>query len=74
MLIGRLFMERYMVFGGDEYYPVGGMNDFIGSFMFMKDAILEMNRKHEVLNNEFVNDWAHIYDLIECAIVMERYL
>lgn len=25
-------MKRYLVFGGDTYYPSGGWNDYIGEF------------------------------------------
>lgn len=64
-------MERYMVFGGKYGYYGGGMHDFVGSFMFIKDAVLEMNRKEEPLNKYFFYDWAHIYDLIECEIINE---
>jgi len=46
-------MERYMVFGGKYGYYGGGMHDFVGSFMFMKDAVLEMERKDEPLNKYF---------------------
>ena len=31
--------EKYVVFGYDQYYPTGGMNDFKKSFVKREDAI-----------------------------------
>ena len=31
-------MKPFLVFAGDYYYPSGGMNDFIGSFVSLKQA------------------------------------
>lgn len=32
-------VKRFIVFGGDTYYPSGGMRDFKGAFPSMLDAI-----------------------------------
>lgn len=31
-------LKRYLVFGWDQHYPTGGMNDFIGSYDDEYDA------------------------------------
>jgi len=61
-----------MVFGGDSFYPEGGMYDFIGSFAYLDDAKEEMNRKDSISNSCFFNEWSHIYDLVEGEIIMDR--
>lgn len=30
--------EKYLLFAGDDYYPVGGWSDFVGEFASMDDA------------------------------------
>ena len=32
-------MKRFLVFGGDEYYPLGGMRDFQGEYDTEDEAI-----------------------------------
>jgi len=34
-------MERYVLFGGDQYYPLGGWQDFKGSFGSREAAVRE---------------------------------
>lgn len=46
-------MKRYLTFGGSNYYPCGGMGDFIESFDNLEDA------KQSVLN---IFDWCQILD------------
>ena len=31
-------MKKYIVFGYDNYYPVGGLNDIAGSFDTLEEA------------------------------------
>ena len=70
-------MKRYLVFGGDVYYPIGGAYDLKGNF----DTIPEAKRKF----NDFINDkkkiyppddvfdfvWANIYDQEEMIFIDE---
>ena len=51
-------MKRYLAFCGDNYYPAGGMEDFIGDFDDRADA------ERAVLSYMRVraHDWGHIYD------------
>ena len=51
-------MKRYLLFGGDTYYPTGGMNDFCGSFDTIEEA--EECAKKSRLRI----DWYHIYDCV----------
>jgi len=54
-------MKRYMLFGFDQYYPLGGMKDFIDSFANQDDALKYAIEHHE--------DMFHIYDLITNEII-----
>jgi hypothetical protein len=47
-------MKRYMLFAGDDYYPAGGWDDFIGSFDSVEDAMASFPRDRY--------DWWHIVD------------
>lgn len=47
-------MKKYLLFGGDNYYPSGGWNDFVDSF----DTILEAMAKMDIAKWEW--DWAQI--------------
>ncbi|KYK44529.1 hypothetical protein A1D31_14110 [Bradyrhizobium liaoningense] len=50
-------MKRYAVFAGDNHYPVGGWNDFKGSFATKAEAIAFAEKeRHEY-------SWAHVIDL-----------
>ncbi len=48
-------MKRYLLFSGDEYYPLGGWNDFKGSF----DTLEEAKEAKEKLSG---HDWYQIVD------------
>lgn len=49
-------MKTFFVFAGQHYYPGGGMNDFIGSFLTKEEAddfaeeIKEMREKYDWVN------------------------
>lgn len=47
-------MKRFLAFGGDEFYPCGGMYDFKGDFDSLDEALMCC------LNED--GDWYHIYD------------
>ena len=51
-------MKRYWLFQFDEYYPRGGINDFVESFDSIQDA-LECSKK---VKNEFGGESYHIFD------------
>jgi len=52
-------MKRYWLFAGDNYYPDGGWNDFVGTFDAVQDAM-----KHEKITDKNVGSgrWFHIVD------------
>ena len=56
-------MKRFALFAGLNYYPGGGMSDFVGCFE-TEDAA----REH-YCNDQSASDWYEIVDLVE---VMER--
>lgn len=74
-------MRRYMVFGGDHYYPCGGMHDYKESFDDRDEAREYANsllvEKPVILSDGPVIgrdgepymrqecDWAHVYDAEE---------
>lgn len=59
-------MNRYLVFGYNEYYPEGGMHDCIYKCNQSKDL------KHYFLRNDTWRncDNVHIYDMKEDKIYM----
>jgi len=48
-------MKKYLVYGGDDYYPCGGMNDFLGDYDDQEGAISKCN--------DYCIDgqWSHVY-------------
>lgn len=52
---------RYMLFAGDNYYPSGGMDDFVGRAPTLVETIKLL---HAVRNR----DWFNIYD-IEIGVI-----
>jgi hypothetical protein len=54
-------MKKFLLFGGYNYYPLGGWSDFLSS----SDTIEEVQKK---LNN-FSGDWWHIVDTSTGKIV-----
>lgn len=60
-------MKRYMLFAGDSYYAKGGMQDFIGTYDTLAEALLKSEGCWEycsVQEKEFWYewDWYHVYD------------
>lgn len=50
--------DRYLVFAGDTYYPLGGGEDFKSSYATFDDA------KQAAANKcASGNDWAHVFDM-----------
>lgn len=50
-------VKRYLVFAGEDYYPVGGWGDFQQSFDTQPDA-LACAQEHEKEGK-----WTHVIDL-----------
>jgi hypothetical protein len=51
----------YFLFAGDNYYPVGGMEDLVGTFSTIDEARVEAEAG-ETIYAEYVRkyDWWHI--------------
>ena len=70
-------MNRYIVFGGDYYYPVGGWSDFRSSWERAEEAIGEADRltAHEEVTvgsytfNRSECDWVQVVDVETGSIV-----
>jgi 3-methyladenine DNA glycosylase AlkD len=59
-------MKRYMLFAGENYYPDGGMRDFIKSVATIQEAN-EWCDEIKAGNNYF--DWWQVVDSIEDMLV-----
>jgi hypothetical protein len=49
----------YKVFIGDEYYPIGGYEDFVEAFQTFEHAKHYLNRRFPKMQ-DLVSEWAHI--------------
>lgn len=57
-------MKRYLLFGGEDYYPLGGWDDFRDSFDSAEEACdLPLGRNV---------DWAHVVDTETMSVVYQR--
>lgn len=55
---------RYLVFGGQEYYPAGGMDDLVGTFDDLDQAVARMRQLREPDKWGCSScDWCHVYDV-----------
>lgn len=57
-------MQRYLLFGGEHYYPSGGMFDLCttsDSLSELKEIILEKEKEDEYGYCEW--SWWHVYDV-----------
>ena len=60
-------MKRFILFGFDEYYPKGGMTDFVNSFDTFDDAF------DFVKLDLFLYDMFQIYDLEYEKILLQEH-
>lgn len=51
---------QYLLFAGYNYYPGGGMNDFVEEFSTVEDAKRHAANVSDSYGSEY--DWWHIYD------------
>lgn len=54
--------RRFLLFGGDRFYPLGGFFDLQGDFQTVEEAVTKATRRGW--------DWWHIYDLKRNEIVL----
>jgi hypothetical protein len=60
-------MKRYLVFTFHTYYPIGGMDDFLGDFDTLDEASAALVDK---VTGQYYYE-AHIYDSADRKIVFE---
>jgi hypothetical protein len=61
-------MNRYLVFYGDDYYPCGGIHDFVGDFASLEEckaAIIRSHLKFRPDDTEWEWAWNHIWDSLK---------
>lgn len=56
-------MKRFLAFGGLNYYPIGGMGDFLIDGDTEQECLDEIEKR----GNEL--DWAEIYDQQNRALI-----
>lgn len=57
-------MERYILFGGDQYYPSGGVGDMQGAYSTVDEAV-------EDSGGEDGYDWWHVFDVETRKVVAD---
>lgn len=60
-------MKRFILFGGEQYYPSGGANDFIGSFGSVEEAYMYLAH-----NSHKEYDWWHVFDTHLDKIIVHK--
>ena len=61
-------MKRYWLFGGDDYYPQGGMYDLVSRHDTVRDA---MAAGRDTPDGERPLDWWHVWDAEEGVRVVQ---
>lgn len=56
--------KRFIIFGYDEYYPSGGMGDFISSFDTLEELLDKMKlAEEEAFFSRYTRDYFNILDI-----------
>lgn len=64
-------MNRYLSFFGDDFYPDGGMGDFLNDFKTLGEAMKAI--QHEFDTDKSVSfPWGHVYDTVNKEIVFKK--
>jgi hypothetical protein len=69
-------MKRYLAFYGDNYYPGGGMNDFIGSYDSYDNAIQSLEEAHKKNRPDDLSwewAWKQIFDLEQQILLLNTF-
>lgn len=66
-------MKRYLLFAGANYYPRGGMEDFVAGFDGLDGAIARGRAEtdHSGERRGKADDWWHVLDLEEGKVVAD---
>lgn len=67
-------MKRYLLFGGADYYPGGGMNDFMGDYDTIEEAQAAVGPYEKTVDGTELHyqvsyDWADIWEMPELVNV-----
>ena len=68
-------MKRYLLFGGDCYYPLGGMEDFMYDFDFEREALNTYERQKKIFEKSFFSTsgkWLQLWDSMERKSIKEE--
>lgn len=63
-----MVLNKYLVFGGDSYYPMGGAYDYIGSTS-NPDSAMELAKNY--VNEDLMNHWSNVFDTNIEEIIFE---
>lgn len=55
-------MKRFLLFGGDTYYALGGFHDFVGSYDTYVGAFEVSEKMLSDMADDYRLDWTHIVD------------
>ena len=58
-------LKNYLAFYGAVYYPSGGMDDFIGDYDTLEEAIEAIEKKHKEggYDVSWKYDWANVWSV-----------
>jgi hypothetical protein len=57
-------MKNFLVFYGSKYYPLGGMDDFIGDYDTIEESIDAIKKEHKEVSykEDWEFQWCSIWD------------
>ena len=62
-------MKRYLAFFGDNFYPNGGMGDFLSDHENLDNARRAIQKEFQ---DGFDTHWGHVYDTVNKEIVYQK--
>jgi hypothetical protein len=63
-------MNRYALFAGDSYYPIGGFGDFLNTYVTPEEAIQAGTLFHTNYGyKSYTYDWYQVVDLNSLEII-----
>lgn len=73
-------MKRFLLFAGCAFQAIGGMNDFIGSFDTLEEALKAMEnfykekskRRNETIEEAIKSSFGHIWDVHQMKEVWSK--
>ena len=68
-------MKRYLAFFGDNFYPDGGMGDFLSDHSEATEAIKAISNADRLrggIQGSLMTSWGHVYDTVNKEIVYKQ--